>query len=204
VELTLDVGSHDNQLFHSPEGHDLVYGGRLRTLADLNDDTTLEFGGSYFAGKDLAGGWTHAYGADMTMRWRPARREMYNQLVWQTEYVRVSRQHDRVVPAPAADAPSDEQAAWQALKDVPGGSAGLYSYLAGQLGRRWWLGVRYDAFGFPWGRGDGHHRVTGMLTFLTTEFAALRVQYGYLFGSDAHQVLLQANFVIGAHPAHAY
>jgi len=26
------------------------------------------------------------------------------------------------------------------------------AHLAGQLGRRWWLGARYAAFGFPWGR----------------------------------------------------
>jgi hypothetical protein len=204
AELTVDVGSNDNQLFHSPEGHDLVYGGRLRTMVDLNDDTTLELGGSYFAGKDYAGGWTHVYGADMTLRWRPARREMYHQVVWQTEYVRVSRQFRPAVPQPGTDAGAGEQAAWQALKDVPGGSAGFYSYLAGQVGRRWWLEARYDAFGFPWGRGDDHHRVSGLVTFVTSEFAALRLQYGYLFGSDAHQVLLQANFGIGAHPAHAY
>jgi hypothetical protein len=99
-------------------------------------------------------------------------------------------------------------------------------YLQGVYGiaPRWQIGARYDGVGFTNRVGDHSpgtsHRYTGMLSFASTEFSRLRLQYAYgdiltaeveniveIEGTereDFHQVFLQFIVGLGAHSAHAF
>ena len=211
AELSAYAANGDNEvLFHSPKGRDLAYGGRLHTLVEFSDSVTADIGGNYVAGKNIAGGWTHVFGGDLTLRWRPAGRELYHQLVWQSEYLQVRRTGPLPSPTAGTDAEAqpDEGARIANLQSgVPSGTGGFYTYLAGQVAREWWLQARFDAVGYPRpDAGPRLHRVSGLLAFVPSEFSAIRLQYSYGFGREerVHQVLLQLNVTIGAHPAHAY
>ena len=221
VELTLDVADgHSDTLFRSNRFGGLAYGGRLRTLVELGDETTLELGGSYFGGKNFTDGWSHAVGGYVNVHWRPAGRELYNQIVWQAEYIGLLRTGpSAILPVPCGDNPtcSAPDAALIAQAEVPSGVGGFYTYLAAQVARMWWVEARFDAVGYP--RGEAvqsadpafvnplakrQHRVTALGAFAPTEFTLVRLQYSYQPEQDAHQVLLQLAVTLGAHPAHAY
>ncbi len=202
VEASAWAANGDNEvLFHAPKGRDLAYGGRLHTLIELGESLTTEVGGSYAGGRNVAGGWTHVLGGDLTLRWRPASRERYNQLIWQSEYVQLQRTGPRPV-APANGEPDPVVTAQAALTS---GLGGFYSFVAAQVAQRWWVQARFDALGYPRGEGGSRlHRASGLLAFVPTEFSALRLQYSYFHEGHVHQVLFQVNVTMGAHPAHAY
>ncbi len=198
VEASAWAANGDNEiLFHAPKGRDLAYGGRLHTLVEFGESVTAEVGGSYAGGRNVAEGWTHVFGGDLTLRWRPASRERYNQLIWQSEYVQVRRTGPRPV-APA-------EAAMASQATLASGMGGFYSFVAAQVAQQWWVQARFDALGYP--RGDGGsrlHRASGLLAFVPTEFSAIRLQYSYFHEGHVHQVLFQVNVTMGAHPAHGY
>ena len=221
VELTLDVADgHNDTLFRSNRFGGLAYGGRLRTLFELGDETTLELGASYFGGKNYTDGWSHVMGGYVNVHWRPAGRELYRQIIWQAEYIGLLRTGPRaVLPMPCGDNPlcSAPDSALVAQAEVPSGVGGLYTYLAAQVAQQWWVEARYEAVGLP--RGEAvqsadpafvnplakrQQRVTALGAFAPTEFTLVRLQYSYQPEQDAHQVLLQLAVTIGAHPAHAY
>ena len=145
------------------------------------------------------------WGADLTLRWAPAARALYHQIVWQTEFMQVLRTGPGfVAPASGAAVPDTTALALAA----PSGVGGLYSLIAGKVAQRWWVEGRYDAVGLPAGQGGGRpiQRGSALVAFAPSEFSAFRLQYGYVHGrtADAHEVMLQANVSIGAHPAHSY
>ena len=92
---------------------------------------------------------------------------------------------------------------------------GWYTYVELQPFRRWAGGVRYDNTellsepGREWA-------VEPYLTFLPSEFLKFRLAYRHTNRSDSHplailigrrsfdEVLLQASFILGAHPAHPF
>ncbi len=214
VEVSAWAANGDNEvLFHAPKGRDLAYGGRLHTLIELGESVTTEIGGSYAGGRNVAEGWTHVLGGDLTLRWRPASRERYHQVIWQSEYVQVRKTGPRpVAPAhegeggvadPDHETDLDTLMATQAA--LASGMGGFYSFVAAQVAQRWWVQARYDALGYPRGEGGRRlHRASGLLAFVPTEFSAVRLQYSYFQEGCVHQVLLQVNVTMGAHPAHAY
>lgn len=210
---------HNETLFHSHHFGGLAYGGRLRSLFDLNDETTLEIGGSYYAGMNFTDGWTHVFGGHLNITWLPAGRERYRQVVWQSEYIQIRRTGERaVIPAECTDPTCPEpEAAMLTQAEVTSGLGGFYTYIAARLERELWLQARFDALGYPKGEAvltlnpkyenpldKRIHRVTALVAYVPTEFVALRAQYSYMPGLDVHQALLQLNVSIGAHPAHPY
>lgn len=215
VEVSAWAANGDNEvLFHAPKGRDLAYGGRLHTLIELGESVTTEVGGSYAGGRNAAGGWTHVFGGDWTLRWRPASRERYHQLIWQTEYIAMRRTGPRPSAAAqesggegqASDAHAEDLAALlETQAEVASGLGGLYSFVAAQVAQRWWLQARFDAIGYPLGDAQKRlHRASGLIAFVPTEFSAIRLQYSYFHEGRVHQVLFQVNVTMGAHPAHAY
>jgi hypothetical protein len=135
-------------------------------------------------------------GFDLTLKWRPINVVRgYRQLSWQTEYfVR------RIIGE--GDVHSQTE-------------GGLYSQLTLQVARRWSIGARVDLLGIPEGdflRREG--RASAALTFASSEFARLRLygEYEFLCAQDFPELqptrnallLLQAEFSIGAHGAHAF
>ena len=165
-----------------------AYLGHWKNFFDLNDETTLELGNSYIAGRNSDAGHrlSQAVGADLTIKWRPLRQSTEKGLVWQNEYIFF--QQDR-------------------RRDPASRGGGLYSSLQYQFARRWWLQGRYDLLGVPKLDDGRKHRWTTLVALVPSEFSALRLQHSYTIqdrGGPVNLVLLQLSFTIGSHPAHQY
>jgi hypothetical protein len=85
---------------------------------------------------------------------------------------------------------------------------GFYVWADVQPSRRWLLGVRYDWADLPDGRGDVW-AVTPYLAFMPSEFLRFRLGYKHskrdgLTPTSVDEILFQATFVLGAHPAHPF
>ena len=128
-------------------------------------------------------------GADLTFRWKPLQQGLYTSVFVRSEWFLSERER--------ADLTTVRATGWYAL--------GQY-----QLGRRWFAGYRHDESDHPddaalHDRGD-----SAILTFWPSEFSQLRAQlrrnrYDQLAGPvTANELLLQLQFVIGAHGAHPF
>lgn len=192
-------GANEEQ-FDGPLNDDFVYLFHLKNLWDLDEDTTLELGGTAATGRNQTGatqgsgnGRTYMAGGNMTVKWNPARRARYNTLIWQTEYLGSFKQTG-IDTATGMANPDDRL-------------GGLYSMLQYQFMERWWVQGRYDYLGLHQASQlNDQQRWTGLLAYVPSEFTAIRLQYSYLDEqiSKEHQVLLQLNFSMGSHPAHMY
>ena len=92
---------------------------------------------------------------------------------------------------------------------------GWYAYGELQPVRRWALGVRYDWTQYPLDPGR-EWAVEPYVTFIPSEFLKFRLGYKHTDRSHAlltdsrisprilDEVLLQASFILGAHPAHPF
>jgi hypothetical protein len=93
---------------------------------------------------------------------------------------------------------------------------GWYAWAELQPWRRWTFGVRYDWTEFPVARGR-EWAVGPYVTFMPSEFLRFRLAYKHterdkrdLFGDNGgsgrivDELLLQATFILGAHPAHPF
>lgn len=197
-ELTFQFLEGDNEkLFDAPLNDDFAYLFHLKNFWDVNDDTTLELGGSFAIGKNSFGednSTTHLVGGDLTVKWVPAQRAKYRTLIWQTEYIE-SWQETGVDPVTLLENPDEEK-------------GGIYTLAQYQLDRRWWVQGRYDYFGLHNSDdAEDKDRWSALLAFVPSEFSAVRLQYNYInpeAGESEHQIFLQLNYTIGAHPAHKY
>ena len=188
MEATAQVfAGNSGALFQASRRKDVAFVGHLRGYQDLTDDTNLEIGYSHARGhNELGSGYrTMLNGADLTLRWRPLARSIYNSFLWRTEAVWSHR--DQL--------------------DGPQRSFGLYSSLDFRLSQRWTVGARYD-----WSeRAIDAHQLDRGASFLATywfsEFSHLRGQFRqarYDGGREASELRLQLGFVFGAHGAHAF
>ncbi len=186
-QLTLEVTSGATEGSSSFEAtKEPLYLLHLKNFFDLHESTTLEVGFSGLRGtNDAARNITNIAAVDMTLRWKPLRLNRYKSFEWITEALVSNRE------TPAGEV----------------NSTALYSFLRYQIGKRWFLGGRYDYSEFP-DNGDAHESAwSGILSFFATEFQKLELQYQHGSPADAasfDRVLLRAVFVIGAHGAHQY
>ena len=165
-----------------------AYLGHWKNFFDLSDETTIEVGNSYIAGRNSDPGHrlSQAVGLDLTLKWRPLQMATEKGLIWQSEYLYFSRDRERG-------------------ESTSGG--GMYSSLQYQFARRWWVQGRYDLLGIPKFEDGRKHRWSTLLAFVPSEFSAIRLQHSYTTqerGSPVNQLLLQFNYTIGSHPAHQY
>jgi len=190
-ELTFQgLAGENDGLFHftSDAKRRGAYLGHWKNFFDLSDETTVELGNSYIAGRNSDSGHrlSQAAGLDLTLKWRPLQMATERGLIWQSEYLYFSRDRER-----------------EAL--TRGG--GLYSSLQYQFARRWWIQGRYDLLGIPNFDEGRKNRWSTLLAFVPSEFSAIRLQHSYTSqerGSPVNQLLLQFNYTIGSHPAHQY
>ncbi len=191
LTLTGQVLAGDNDFWASERGDDFVYLGSLRSLFDLNDDTTFEIGGFGAGGNDAFGTVASAAGGYAFLKWRPARRATTRGLALTVEWLYGNRRD----PDPEAARPSI---------NVGGG----YGLLQARLARRWHVAGRFDYLGEPLEEAGIARRGSALVAYAPTEFSAIRLQGSRTFppfGEDpVDDLLLQFNFTIGAHPAHAY
>jgi len=178
-------GDNTNQ-FNGPAGSDFAYLIRQNNLWELNDETTINFGASYVYGKNSLApsnsfdNETHLAGGDLTVKWKPAGREAYKTLIWQTEFIASFREQTQ---------------------------EGWYTMLQHQFAKEWWVQGRYSGYTIPHGSNqEDKNQWSALLAWTPSEFSTIRLQYNRLnqATADEHQVLLQLNFTMGSHPAHKY
>ena len=168
--------------------------GRFRNLFEFGDDATLELGASAGTGKNAYGFQTTVYGADVTLKWRPAEGGKYEAFIWNTEYLG-SRRKGRLNSAGTGE-----------NEEKIGGAA---TYVQFQFAERWWIQARAEILGAPHNAVVPlHTKQSGLIGFFPSEFSGFRLQYDHendrARPRQDHAVTLQYNVTIGAHPAHAY
>ncbi|HEY3350157.1 MAG TPA: hypothetical protein VGM13_10310 [Thermoanaerobaculia bacterium] len=192
LEATAQVfqGTSEN-LFEAHSRNDVEPLFHLKAYKDLSESTNLELGGSWTQGNGTAGPGLHTTlaGVDVSFRWKPLRQGLYRSLLVRGEWMQSER----------------EMAAGTTVR-----ASGWYALAQYQLGRRWNAGYRHDESDHAddatlRDRGD-----SAILTFLPSEFSMVRTQlrqnrYAQPTGSvTATELLVQLQFVIGAHGAHPF
>ena len=183
-----------SDVFESRDRAKLTYVGRLRGYRDITEGTNLDLGASYAFGPTPQSLETIGFGAtnteligfDAMFRYRPLRRAIYRRLQARTELVWIRPKSDGFVGEHAF---------------------GYYASSEYQFARRWFAGVRYDRSAQALDPSLVDTGASFTVTFWPSEFNQIRGQYRRInYGDDvkANEVLVQLNFAIGAHAAHAF
>jgi hypothetical protein len=174
---------------------DIVWGARWINLWDLGDETTLEAGGSYCDGPGDAAmmGRTGRYGVsgvDLTIKWVDMTSSHGPALTIQGELL-------------VADSESGDPMGWYALAQY-------------RVSHNWWVGATHGRVELDGGvttdagglLSDEVWESKVNLTYVPSEFSALRAEVGYfddrIGDRDELRASIQLNFTIGSHPAHSY
>lgn len=195
------------------------YSARLRNYWDFNQSTNLELSGSAITGKLERALFTTdgipfvvnginatlarqtMFGGDLTFRWRPLQQGLYQSFILQGEYFRQVNEHRPSVGF--VETPSNTFVVPQILGNYNGG----YVFARYQIGRRLFVGGRYDNIQDPF--FDGHTLIagSGYLEFYPSEFSKLAVGYERLnqpFLTGENRLLVQASFALGPHRPHPF
>ena len=186
IEATGEVYSGDVEgTFGRGTDNDLLYNAHLKFFRDLGENSNVEVGTSWARGGLPEGeGHNRLAGVDVTYRWKPLSRSIYNSFIARLEALANERSDfDRT----------------------------LYGYYASadyQVARRWFVGARVDRADRFF--EDAHfrdHGVSGTITFWPSEFSQVRGQYRrtkFGNGPTFNEILFQLQFAIGAHGAHVF
>jgi hypothetical protein len=182
-----DAGDENSPVFHATDRGDLSTVEHLRTYKDITESTNVDIGVSYARGHNNLGSnfLTQLYGVDATVRWKPLRRSIYHSFVGRSELIWSQRQEI-----------ASEQKAF-----------GFYTSGDYQLGRRWFIGGRYDRSGRPEFANLTDKGTSATVTYWPSEFSQVRGQYrytDYAEGIHANEFLMQLIFSLGAHGAHPF
>jgi len=182
-----DSGDGLQSVFKSWQRSDVSTVAHLRSYKDITESTNVDLGLSYARGYNDFGPnfLTNLYGVDATVRWKPLRRSIYHSFVGRGELF-WSQRHQLPV----------EQRAF-----------GFYTSADYQLGRRWFLGGRFDRSGRSQFANLVDQGGSIVLTYWPSEFSQIRGQYrytNYAENKSANELLLQLIFSLGAHGAHPF
>jgi hypothetical protein len=185
-------GTIDQTLFTASGKGDVSTVAHLRTYKDITDSTNLDLGVSFAHGHNEVGSnfTTNLYGVDATVRWKPLRRSIYHSFVGRSELIWSQR----------------EQLPTVVLARLQR-SFGMYASADYQLGRRWFVGGRYDWSERARNMLEKDDGVSAVLTYWPSEFSQIRGQYRftkYAGNFQEHQLLMQVQFSLGAHGAHPF
>ncbi|HKR62091.1 MAG TPA: hypothetical protein VJZ00_00050 [Thermoanaerobaculia bacterium] len=191
VEATGEVYSGNvDGAFGRVNQNDLFYNAHLKVFRDLTENSNLEVGTSLARGTlppdedGLDLGHNRLAGVDVTYRWKPLSRSIYNSFIGRFEGLANRRgDFDR----------------------------NLYGYYASadyQFAQRWFAGVRFDSADRVVDLDRANDRgISGTLTFWPSEFSQIRGQFRRTrlgTGPTFNELLLQLQFAIGAHGAHTF
>lgn len=182
----------DRPLFKASAKGDVATVAHLRAYKDITDSTNLDIGVSYARGHNDVGSSfiTSLYGADATVRWKPLRRSIYHSFIGRTEFIWSQR----------------EQLSTLQLASLQR-AFGMYASLDYQLGRRWFIGGRYDYSQRARDMFETDKGASAALTYWPSEFSQIRGQYRYTRYANGfleNQLLMQVQFSLGAHGAHPF
>jgi len=182
-----DSGTMASPLFQATNKTDVAGVAHLRTYKDLTESTNLDLGASWSRGHNDVGAdfLTQLYGIDATLRWKPLRRSIYHSFVGRSELI------------------------WSQRQQLPSTvrSFGFYTSADYQLGRRWFLGGRFDRSQRPETAYITDQGGSVVLTYWPSEFSQVRGQYRftrYAANIDTNELLMQVIFSLGAHGAHPF
>jgi len=182
-----DSGNQQSPVFRSSNKSDLSAVAHLRSYKDITESTNIDLGLSYARGhNDLGSNFlTQLYGLDATVRWKPLRRSIYHSFVGRGEFIWSQRQQ----------LPFEQR------------SFGFYTSGDYQLGRRWFVGGRFDRSGRPESASLTDQGASAVLTYWPSEFSQVRGQYRFMHYAgniDTNEFLMQVMFSLGAHGAHPF
>lgn len=189
LEATGEVFRGDSgTIFVSSRREDVSAVAHLRAYHDLTEAANVEIGASYARGHNDQGSefLTQLYGADVTLRWRPLRRAIYHSFAARAELV------------------------WSRREEAAGLQQAFGGFVSAdyRLGRRWFLGGRFDWSDRAQDASVRDSGLSAVATFWPSEFTQIRGQYRRTrFGDDgrvANEFLFQTLFTIGAHGAHSF
>jgi hypothetical protein len=195
---------------------DMLWHGRVATATDFDPAHTLGGGVSALFGPNATGGSTRVWGTDFMYRWRPIdNRRGYPFFKLQGElFVRefeANEQTDEADPLNPITLPE------QTLRDQGGYLYAVYGFAVG-----WAFGLRGEYATGSGGsyRGGGTFdraqdpfrcdrlRVSPMLSYQTSEYSRLRLQYNYddsdHLDDEAHSFWLGFEILLGPHQPHTY
>ncbi len=187
-ELTVQVFRGDsNGLFVATDHNDLAYSTHYRVFRDLSDSVNLDAGLSYGGGPNgtFAGAETRLGALDLTLRWKPLQRGNYRSAILRGELFTSRREQE---------GGTESASGWYFSGDY-------------QLARRWWVGARVEASEHPENASLRDTGAAATLTFWPSEFSQLRAEVRrrrYADQITANQLLMQVQFIIGAHGAHPF
>lgn len=189
------LGNHPLD-FNSSSHDNIPYLGHLKNLFDLDEDTTLELGGSALTGMGDDGLHHAVYGGDLTVRNVPLVRSNQGGWILQGEYLKKVSYNGGVY--------NQESDGWY----------GSFQY---RWGQEWWTDLRAEeCFNAVPDLGvdptenslPGHvQRLSANIAWLPSEFSQVRAEYSYArndAGQADNRAMIQFNYVIGFHPPHAY
>jgi hypothetical protein len=188
LEATGQVFRGDSaDVFTASTKSDMSAVAHLRAYKDITESTNVDFGFSYARGHNDSGSnfITQLYGIDSTIRWKPLRRAIYHSFLLRSELVWSQRQQQPM-----------EQRAF-----------GFYASADYQLGRRWFIGGRYDYSDQSRFANTTDKGGSLVLSYRPSEFSLVRGQYRftrYAGAIDTHELLMQVLFSLGAHGAHPF
>ena len=155
-------------------------------------------------------GETTLYGADLTYKYYFA---ADHAITWQSEYIYREMDGTKYLPNDTGDAWANEIA-------LNKEQSGYYSELVYQYDKNWRAGVRYSALNqnditansMMKDMPDDMYVTSAMFEYNPTEFSRVRLQYNHnssLYDEDGEknnkdEIVLQFNYAIGAHGAHAF
>jgi hypothetical protein len=193
IQLTEDIQNNGNEAsFAGSEAHNLMYVTHLNSFFDIDQSSSIEVGGSFATGDNAntgGGHRTNIEGLDLTYKWRDPQYGLYKSLTWMNEILLSQK----------------EEGAESTVN-----ARGMYSSLEYQFDRRWTVFGRYDYTQFPDNSSLHENSYTAGLTFHQSEFMFWRVQFEHTDGENyagnvnRNEIWLQADFLIGLHPAHKY
>lgn len=185
LEATGEIFSGNvEDVFEAQEKNDLLYLGHVRAYRDITERTNFEVGTSYARGTLPGGAGTSQFaGVDLTIRYKPLERAIYQSFISRTEVMFNDRD------------------------DVSDRAMGFFTSADYQFSRRWFAGIRLDQVDRPDDPSFTDRSGSFTLTFWPSEWSQIRAQFRHINfdqSPDANELLLQFNFSIGAHGAHVF
>ena len=182
--------------------------GRVMTFFDLTDTQALQVGASVANGETAERLRSTLLGFDLKYKFRPEG-WLHPLLTLGSEGIYSIRRTERGVDVDGDGSPD-------LFQKQTRNSFGWYGWGELQPWRRWAFGVRYDSTQFPDAPGY-QWAVEPYVTFYPSEFLRFRMAYKHTDRSHPFDVagnggsarlvdelLFQATFILGAHPAHAF
>lgn len=211
LQLIAGVFDGDNETaFGRGKITDPLVTGRLRTFFDFEELGAIQLGVSAASGSNADRRRTTIVGADAKYKYRPEG-WLHPLLTVGGEWLYLNTR----ITTEGVDEDGDgvlEHAPETRIRD----KFGWYAWADVQPWRRWLFGVRYDWTQFPDARGR-EWAIGPYVAFMPSEFLRFRLGYKHterdkrdLFGENGgsarivDEILLQATFILGAHPAHPF